>query len=295
MTKKQGQAQGDKFQIIGEQHRNALVNDLLIHNFKSEAEIHNRAAAYGWNFKNGAVVVAVDINNIKRCFYNTEDTDYASRLDKATENIFQCAIEEMSNCYAQVCYTKLSDIIVFVLSVEPDERAMLKKTIKEFFEKLRKKIFSEFFTVTVALGCYFENIAMAYQSYEQARAAINLCYEQNRYDCVVFYDEIELYSVLAPLLKAKGSIEYCRKLLAPLLTQEAEEKNYLGTLRQIVACKWNVREAAENLYMHPNSLKYRYNKIGNLLNMNLEQQDSRLLVEIALILDLMQKQRIFQN
>ena len=50
---------------IEEKYRDVFLEDLLINNVKTENEIHNRASLYGWSFRSGGLVAAIDINNIK--------------------------------------------------------------------------------------------------------------------------------------------------------------------------------------------------------------------------------------
>ena len=50
----------------------------------------------------------------------------------------------------------------------------------------------------------------------------------------------------------------------------------------LAACGWNLKEASEKLYIHYNSMKYRYRKICQILEMNLQEQEQRLNLELAL-------------
>ena len=43
-----------------------------------------------------------------------------------------------------------------------------------------------------------------------------------------------------------------------------------------------MKESAEKLYIHYNSIKYRYSKICKVLNLDLSDHDNRSLVEIAM-------------
>ena len=56
----------------------------------------------------------------------------------------------------------------------------------------------------------------------------------------------------------------------------------LSTLQEILQCGWNLKESAEKLYIHYNSIKYRYSKICKVLNLDLSDHDNRSLVEIAM-------------
>ena len=281
---------------VAEQYKNALVHDLLINNIKSEQEIHNRANIYGWDFHNGGIVAAVDINNIKQRFTEQISTNTNQVLENLTAEIFNISIEEMKKQYPNSYYMKLSDIIAFIVTVAPGERSDLWEGMERVFRSIQTRLKNIPFTITLGVGGYRENISEVHRSYEEARAAINLGYTLNWYDRALFYDEMSLYRILMPILESPDAMSCCKRCLEPLVTYDKENGRYLlETLRQITHSDWNIKLAAERMFLHPNSVKYRFDQICHLLNMNLRERNDRLLVELALLVDMMSREKCFRN
>jgi len=103
------------------------------------------------------------------------------------------------------------------------------------------------------------------------------------FDRILFYNRLGLYRLLAPVMNSPESEELCLQYIKPL---EDYDKKYhgelLSTLQEILQCGWNLKESAEKLYIHYNSIKYRYSKICKVLNLDLSDHDNRSLVEIAM-------------
>ena len=57
-------------------------------------------------------------------------------------------------------------------------------------------------------------------------------------------------------------------------------------------CEWNLKKASEQLYIHYNSMKYRYRRICEVLGKRLDDADEKLNIEIALKLDAMRSDRL---
>ena len=281
---------------VAEQYKSALVHDLLINNIKSETEIHNRASIYGWDFHNGGVVAAVDINNIKLRFTEQISSNTNQLLENLSSEIFAISIEEMKKVYPNSRYMKLSDIIAFIVTVKQEERSGLTQGMERVFRGIQARLINKPFTITLGVGGYRENISEIHHSYEESRAAINLGYTLNWYDRALFYDDMSLYRIMMPIIESPDAMECCRRCLKPL--EDFDQKNgryLLETLRQISRSDWNIKVAAERMYLHPNSVKYRFDQICSLLDMNLRERNDRLLVELALFADMMSKEKCFRS
>lgn len=273
-----------------DQYRSALVHDLLINNIKSEAEIHNRAAIYGWNLHSGGIVVAIDINNIKRRYTEELSTATKQMLDDVTNKIFSVSQEEMAKLYTSAYFLRLSDRIIFIVTLEPDKRPLFKDNMKILFERIKERTKDLPFTITIGIGNYCENISNVHNSYKQAQTTINLAYTLNWYDCILFYDEMILYRMLLPTIKSPDALLCCKQVLMPLHDYDNQTgRSFFETLKQIFNCNWNIANAAEQLHLHTNSMKYRYEKICKLLNLDLKRHENQLIIGIAIIAEMISK------
>ena len=56
----------------------------------------------------------------------------------------------------------------------------------------------------------------------------------------------------------------------------------MDTFIALVTNGWNLKVTSEKLFIHYNSMKYRYRKLGMILELDLQDQEERLNLELAL-------------
>ena len=275
---------------VAERYKGLLIQDILIHNIKSETEIHNRAEIFGWDFHDGGIVLEVDINNIKQRFKRNFSNNTSKMLEEMSTEIFDISIREILRFYPNAHYVKLSDIIIFVLSIRPKERKQMEKHIAEAFSRIQKSIENIPFTISFGIGRYYENIEQIYLSYQEAREVIRLSYMFSWFNRILYYEKMDLFRIFLPILDDQEALEACRNCLQPLLDYDRKNgKNMLETLQVVSECNWNLKLAAERMFLHPNSVKYRMEQIGKLIHRNCREHSDRLLIEIAILVQTMAK------
>ena len=275
---------------VAERYKGLLIQDILIHNIKSETEIHNRAEIFGWDFHDGGIVLEVDINNIKQRFKRNFSNNTSKMLEEMSTEIFDISIREILRFYPNAHYVKLSDIIIFVLSIRPKERKQMEKQIAEAFSRIQKSIENIPFTISFGIGRYYENIEQIYLSYQEAREVIRLSYMFSWFNRILYYEKMDLFRIFLPILDNQEALEACRNCLQTLLDYDRKNgKNMLETLQVVSECDWNLKLAAERMFLHPNSVKYRMEQIGILIHRNCREHSDRLLIEIAILVQTMAK------
>ena len=278
-----------------EKYRESFIEDLLLRNVKTDVEIQNRARLYGWDFSNGGVCAVVDINNIKRHFTDDLDARTNRMLEDATELIFRHAIQEIQREFPDEKHFKQSDLIVFILSCPLSERSSISDRLVSTFSRLRAQLAGACpFTITLGVGQYYNNIRDISQSYSQARTAINLGYSLQWFDRILFYNHLGLYRLLAPIMNTPEAGELFASYIQPLLAHDEQyHSELLPTLDMILRCGWNLKETAARMYLHYNSIKYRYGKLCKVLNLDLSVPENRSLLDVAFKVYQLSKQTAF--
>ncbi|WP_288313512.1 PucR family transcriptional regulator [uncultured Selenomonas sp.] len=119
--------------------------------------------------------------------------------------------------------------------------------------------------------------------YHEARTALDIARGQHLHTAPYVYE----HGGLAELIVGSSMTEHFRSfastLLAPLLAQDARSHGRLmETLAAFVAANGNALHAAERLYIHRNTLKYRLRQIEKALGGSLDDPDLRLKLQLAL-------------
>lgn len=108
-----------------------------------------------------------------------------------------------------------------------------------------------------------------------------------------FYDQIGIYRLLFSISSNNEAIEFCDKYVKPLQQYDDQHHaNLIETLQSIINCGWNLKLASEKLFLHYNSVKYRFQKICDLLEIDLRDNSRHTEIELALKIYLIQKNQI---
>ncbi len=100
---------------------------------------------------------------------------------------------------------------------------------------------------------------------------------------VIMYENLEFISLFRhiPLHLLEN---YYKNTLESFVNQGSTyEKDMLDTLQMYVDCDGNVKEAADQLFVHRNTVAYRLDKICKLLKIDLKNTNDLLRIKIALI------------
>jgi putative methionine-R-sulfoxide reductase with GAF domain len=127
------------------------------------------------------------------------------------------------------------------------------------------------------------------RSLEQANDALGLAQRLGLLDRPVLYEEVGIERVLLDSMDTSTShTAFVQEVLGPLLDYDStNHRDLLATLRAYVAADYTTRPAAEQLFIHVNTLRFRLRRIGELLGGNWPDGPVRFRVELAVrLLDL---------
>jgi len=274
---------------IEQKYKDEFIQDLILNNIRTVEEANNRASLYGWKMDKGLSCLIVDIDDFKEQFISLKGTKC---LEEEKKNLFNLAKDVIKKNLYKYYYTTYSDSIVFL--VEPDL-----KSKDEFFKKLqniskriREKVSSySDFTVTVGIGSYKESILDVYISFVEAQKAVRIgrTIYGNNYTHV--YSELGIYKMLYDLSLKEDSSIFCNKYLDELIKYDVENNGeYMKTLDCLIKNDWNLKQTSEELFIHYNTMKYRFNKICNLVNLELNDGENKFIIELCLKLMKMKQQ-----
>lgn len=278
--------------LIEEKYHSSFVEDLMLHNVKTKEEIRTRSQLYGWDLSGGGCAVIIDINNIKKHYLQKLDPAANDKLQSYTEHIFGTSIFYMTRAFPCAKYYQQSDFISFLLPGK--ETAAAKPELEKVFQELSACLADTVpFTVSMAVGSYIDDVINIYQSFEQAKNVIQIIYQLQRFNCILFYEQLGIFKLLISVSDQKESIEFCRKYIAPLKEYDSQHNSTLiETLQTIVSCGWNVKAASEMLFIHYNSAKYRFQKICEVLELDLHDATLHTEIELALKIYMIRNENI---
>ena len=105
----------------------------------------------------------------------------------------------------------------------------------------------------------------------------------HRNDLVSIYEELGSLKIFALISNSPEAKEFY-DLYIGKITRYDEKHNtaLLETLLAIRSNNWNLKKASEKMFIHYNTIKYRYQRICEILNMDLRDREKQFDIEIAL-------------
>ena len=97
-----------------------------------------------------------------------------------------------------------------------------------------------------------------------------------------FYSELGIYKLLDKIKDDAYVEKFSEDCLKKLLFYDLSNNSDLyKTLEELVRYNWNLKETAENMYVHYNTMKKRYHKIQEILGVSFENPGVKMEVEFA--------------
>lgn len=145
-----------------------------------------------------------------------------------------------------------------------------------------QKSFSKRYGISLSIGIGDSHPLKELQvAYREARVVLAYGQTKNQTGfCKSFHD----IGLLRPLFA--GGIEpvltFCRQTLGRLMDYDREnDADFLITLKLLMETNFNYKAAAEMLFVHVNTVRYRYDKIAQLLEKDLSDPDVRFDLYVA--------------
>lgn len=253
---------------IDAKHRDEFIQGLLLNSFSSQQVIDSRKRIYGWHFTKGLVAVVM---NCGADTWNHNGSDLDILLSHRIKQI-----------YSQCMYTKLGAQLVFL--IEPTAQPFSRFTVllRQILSPLINDIQQEYsLPLYVGIGSYKPSLQEAFLSYREAQTAEQIGQKlKQQFSC---YDDLGIYRLLSQIQDRKSITNFLDKYIYKLREYDARHNSeYLLTLKVLIQNDWNLQKSAELLYVHYNTIKNRYYKIGEILGEDLHDPNVKINLTISM-------------
>jgi purine catabolism regulator len=253
--------------LLSEQrHRTLLLMQLVSRRPVDRAEVARWATAMGWDMDRARAVVLVEL-----CDGAGERLRVAGQ--PVEDRLVRAAQDAVSS--KPIVWALRSGL---ALLVEP--RPSLGRVTRDLHAALRRTGAAE--GVMVAAGGVADDLDDLGRSYEEAGSTLALGRELSGQDFVLEHDELGVYRLLSrlPLEELR---RHRAEAIGPLLEYDRDHNGALvHTLEVFLRCERNRVKAAEELFIHYNTLRYRLGQIDQLTGGLSGDSTARLNVELAL-------------
>lgn len=163
------------------------------------------------------------------------------------------------------------------------KREIIIDIFNEFDEMLQ--IDHEGFLYTLNVGEKCESIKALQKSFQETSKVNAILEHINKYNEVVFYDEMGYYKLMMAYDNHEPMIRFVQEILSQIIDYDQKNKTQLiDTLWMYFECNRNMKRTADKLFSHKNTIKYRLHRIEEITGRDLNNSFQTLELYNALIM-----------
>ncbi|MDR6997829.1 helix-turn-helix domain-containing protein [Neobacillus niacini] len=166
------------------------------------------------------------------------------------------------------------------------------KLAKEFVDNFNKRMEDvQTVKLNIGIGKEYNQLLTMHKSYLEAMEVINIR-KQFKNCAPIFYQDLGIYRILSTIHDKYMQENYINENIKKLEKYDQENQTeLLLTLEKYLKCNSKVKETAETLFIHPNTLNYRLKRIFDLCQLKMDDMNERTSLYIDLLLLQYKKQK----
>jgi len=272
--------QKENFEIEQNIRKEFLEMILNVSNY-TEEEIKRKANYLGHDIAAPHFVLVIEQDKFKTVS-NEQKTHEYSKFHKVRS--FVRLINDIIEKNYLECITISQGSRVIILA-NCKKRNSYDTFLNSFVSLLKKETWNYFgSSITIAIGSIVDEIKYIKRSYQEANDVFFYLKNSNKHGECMSYKELGFYQLML-LNKKFGefSQEFAKYLLQPLIKSDFEKgTSYLFTLESYFSNNCNLQLASDNLFVHPNTLRYRLERIKEISGFDFQLAEDRLNVHLAI-------------
>lgn len=256
-----------QFLMSERQYKDAFVFDLLYGNFDSNEDIINRGDLWGWQLQFPHCVVVFELDDF-------EDLSSDHQLVQTLADIIETELTNMNQ--TPIVFRKKGEVTIIINANSPNP--LERKAYIDFIVRKVLAIAGDRFyprIVRAGSGRTYIHANEIFRSYEEAKVSLTLGRIMNIRTKIPFFRDLGLARILYNHDQQELA-EFYKDTLGELVRYDSEQNADLEkTLEVFLLNRCDLKLAADALYLHPNTLRYRLKKTEEILAVNLNDLDTK--------------------
>lgn len=135
----------------------------------------------------------------------------------------------------------------------------------------------------IGVGSAYAGIVGIRKSFREAEKAITLGPRIWAKKPILYFEQLGVYRLISLIENNEDLIHYYNESIRKLVAYDQEYAlDLTGTLMQYFNCNESLKDTASQLYIHVNTLKYRFKKIKQITGLSIHNSEDKLMLYIGL-------------
>lgn len=265
---------------VAEESLQSLAESILFSEFESVENLIDRADFYSFDLTKPCCVLIVDIDSFA-LLLKEKDLKDEKKVMELKSTFHQLVHGLLAKNKRKYLYLLRSDSVILLLNQQGENSETTRKMADQIREVVKQRL--EGLTVSIGIGNTYQEIKDLRKSLKEAEQALSMLKATNSKDLTCFYKNLGVYRLLGKIQDRQELEDFCQETIGSLLEYDKVYKaNLLVTLETFLRENCNSVRAAQALYIHRNTLKYRLQKIEEISHCSLETEENRFHFQLAL-------------
>ncbi|GEM03151.1 purine catabolism regulatory protein [Halolactibacillus miurensis] len=247
------------------QQKNNILNDVLNNRIQEEKDVDDILDYLNIDKYDYYQVAIVKLYQKEQV--DTLQKDYTKLLKK-----MRYLLKVPTNRFA---YMENTNRIVLLANLREVDQSLNEKKIKETVEQVMKGYKKDYYHISMSSVVHKEAIHRANTEALKTQKILDLFYPENS---VLNYQQLGIYKLLLDLDK----LDQAKSFISPHIVDFKEQHPELfETLSVFIDTQQSYTKTAERLFLHHKTIRYRIDKVKELLTINFDQPEDILQIQIA--------------
>lgn len=254
---------------VHQESMNSFMKEMIFGDLIFTDEILNRASFYGYNPNKTYSSIIVDIDNFKN-FIQDKKISSEESIIEIKQNIEQIILTVMSKWRKKILYVMQRDSIILMMPVNENDNDKDEATAiaEDIIRNVKEKFMN--LTVSIGIGNNWSELKDFKNSVNQAQKTLKIIKIYGEKSSFKKYSKLGIYRIFFEGNKQEEMKQIYYETLGKLINYDSKnETNLVKTLEAYVAEGANLGRAAERLFIHRNTMKYRMSRMEEILECNL--------------------------
>jgi sugar diacid utilization regulator len=254
--------------LFEQQYKEAFIYELLYGNIEYNQDIISQGEIWGWNLEYPHGVIVFELEE-----YEQYSSDF--QLVKILLDIVSIKLGKIGR--KPILLRKKGEIVVLLTIEEAnlqERRTLIEMFVKKVMNKAEEKVAPRI--VRVGVGRIYDNPNEIFRSYQEAKVALELGRLLNMRLTIPCFGDLGLARILYNH-DYQELQDFYQETLGDLEKYDKEQgSELLNSLEKYLLHRCELKTAADALFLHPNTLRYRLKKIEEILSIDLNEFDIKL-------------------
>jgi PucR family transcriptional regulator, purine catabolism regulatory protein len=265
-------------------HKNEFLFNWMNEGINSSKVLMERSSILGISLESIIDVLVLEVNKFEEL--RTDDA-YGSYTTTHLKSLIRINIETTLKKLNLKHIIGDKGATILILLERNNDNLVVKAKHNEHLKQIAQKICEQVnkqtkYSCYIGIGRTREQLTQLPSSFKEAKRALQMARSFDKEHKVIHFDDLGLLNLFIHANK-NDTRQFISDLLSRLIEYDSKNNtDFIKTLETYFHCNGNISRIAKCLFTHYNTITYRLERIQQITNLDLDNEEDRLYLHLAL-------------